>query len=175
MAERDDVDDATIELGRMAMGILKGKDRDAMQEIIARNNPEVVFPEVNARKAVESATKPLQEKIQKMEEAREKEARLQEAEARRKPLRDKGLGDEEIKKVEKFMTDNHVYNYEIAHRLMTEAEQMATPRAPRGRFEVPKAPTKDDGKPMTALERQKSARDLAHSLIDQHLMGKSIA
>jgi hypothetical protein len=147
-------------LADIARKLLMGKSRDATLELIATEFPDNPIPEVKMKKELAAVTAPLQKKIDELEKAAAANSRNAAWEAKRKPLRDKGLGDAEIEKVEKFMTEKQIFNHEIGYDVYQRNQQIAAPTTSHTAVEMP-----------TTVELLKDPRkwanDEAHKAVDE--------
>lgn len=172
MADVDNETNGTTELGKlMSKLILDPKTRKDTMRLVKKIEPERALPEVDAEDAVAAAVAPIQKKLDDITKEREKEQALSNWEAKREPLRKKGLSEEEIGRVEKFMFDKQIGNHELAHQLMVQNEKVAAPRNAFGMPTLPGSGKKDD--PLYQNPRQ-HARQTAHSIIDDLRAGKPI-
>lgn len=172
MADVDKEVDGTTELGKlMSKLILDPKTRKDTMRLVKKIEPERSLPEVDAEDAVAAAVAPLQKKIEEMNTERDRERQLSSWEAKREPLRKKGLGDDDIKKVEQFMVDKQIGNHELAYQLMQQNEKPASPRSAFNMPTLPGSGKKDD--PLYTNPRQ-HMRTTLHSMIDDLKAGKPI-
>lgn len=128
MAERDAETEVDVELMKLARKVFfDPKTRMRAMKLVKEVEPELHVADLAAEEAVEAATKPLRDEIVKLQERdRERDALLN-IEARRKPLRDKGLGDTDIAKIEKLMTEKKILDHEAAYEFMSLNEKVAAP------------------------------------------------
>jgi hypothetical protein len=77
--------------------------------------PDARFPDLDAEERLAAATKPLQEKIDKMESEQLDERVRRNRETNHKKVRDAGLDPDAV---EKIMTDEKIMNYDTAIKYM---------------------------------------------------------
>lgn len=165
-----EVEDNIAELGRLALKMSTGKNRKEFLKLVATEDPAMPIPEIEADRAIEAATKPLQEKISKLEADRQKDESMKNLEARRSAV--PHIKGDELKKLEQFMVDKGIADYEIAEREMKRLDQVATPR-PTGQFGRAQMPEADkDG--LLYKDPAKFRNNKLHSMIDELKAGKTI-
>lgn len=105
-----------------------------IKRLLKEADTRVQFPEVELEDRVVAQTRKAEEKIDKFLEDQKAEKNKAYWEGKRKEAREKyKLDDEDIKKVEKFMVDEHVGNYELAAKHYTETAR--APAEPTNIFE----------------------------------------
>lgn len=159
----DQPDEHTIQLGKLMKKALGNKEtRKAALQVARSADPTLTIPELEAEAAITAATAPLHEEIKNLKAEQTKKDQLADLAARRKPLVDKGMSADEIKKVEQFMVDKGIADHEIAYRVMTENDRVAAPRS--GRFTPPSLPESED----KALYKDPRghARKVGHQMVD---------
>ena len=168
-----EVEEDVAELGKLAQKVMKGKGRKSLLKLVKEADPELPpLPELmiheENEERINAATKPLQDKISAMERERADEKALQNLQARRSVV--PHITGDALKKLEQFMVDNGIANYEIAEREMKRLDGVAAPRNPtiRGRAEMP---ADNDG-----LYKDPAGwrNKTLHNMIDDHLAGKPI-
>lgn len=165
-----EVEENIAELGKLAAKISRGETRKDFLKLAVKVQPEMAIPEIEADKAILAATAPLQEKINQLEADRQKDASMRNLEERRKAV--PHVKGDDLKKLEQFMIDKGIADYEIAHREMARLDQVATPR-PAGRFGRAEMPTPDKDN-LLYKDPARFRSQTLHSMIDQIQAGKPI-
>jgi hypothetical protein len=165
-----EVDEDVAHLGKLAQKILRGKGRTTLLKTMVEEDPTLRFPEIEAEKNVQAATAPLLSKIEQLEKDRANDQAMKNLEARRAAV--PHIKGDALKKLEQFMVDKGIADYEIADREMKRLDQVAAPRPTPGRFGRAEMPDKDNKELYKdpAAFRSKTL----HSLIDDIAAGKAI-
>ena len=137
MLDKDDLDE-NAQLAAIHQKLLNGPGRKAYLKMVAEADPAIAIPEVEMDKELQAVTKPLHDKIAELEKANTQNAAMLNMEKRRAPLKAKGLNDEEIGKVEKFMTEKQIFNHEIAYDVYQRNSKIAEPTTSFTAVEMPK-------------------------------------
>lgn len=164
-----EVDENIADLGRLALKMSSGANRKEFLKLVAKEDPTVPIPEIEAERYVEAATKPLMGEIEKLKAERANDQAIKNLEARRSAV--PHIKGEDLKKLEQFMVDKGIADYEIAAREQARLNEVAAPR-PVGRFgraEMPSLENKDLYKDPAGF-RSKTL----HSLIGDLQAGKAI-
>ena len=166
-----EVEENVAELGKLALKLSLGPQRDQFLNLVAESNPDLPIPEVKTRKALEAATKPLLEKIDALEGKLTKKESLEALAERRKVV--SHLDKPALAKLEQFMVDKGIADYEIANREMQRLDQVATPRVSTGKFGRAEMPTADKDN-LLYKDPARFRSNTLHSLIDDLQAGKRI-
>lgn len=90
-------------------------------------HPKLVIAELDNKDAIAAATKPLQEKIDQMQEEKLREDMEKRVEAQRKALRDQGYSQADVDEIEKLMVSDKIATHETAAKYFTAQRQLAEP------------------------------------------------
>jgi hypothetical protein len=165
-----EVEDNVAELGKLALKLSTGKNRDKFLTLVAEDNPEIPIPEVKARKQIEEATAPLVAQIDALKAERQSDAAAKRLEERRKPVAH--LGADELKRLEQFMIDKGIADYEIANREMKRLDEIANPKTEAtGRYGRVTMPVADKDNMLYKDPAGFRSKTL-HSMIDRLQTGK---
>lgn len=164
-----EVDDELVILAQKLSA--NSKTRKPFLKLVKEVDPDVPLPEVEMEADIERATAPLREEIKKLKDENEKNASFLNIQNKRKPLKEAGLSDTEIDKVEKFMVEKGIANHATALEHIRLNETVAKPREAGGARQpmtLPDIVTKE-----FFADPAKEARKIAGTVLNEIRSGKS--